>query len=176
GRAIPGVELWVEDEHGRRLDPNQVGELVVRGRNVMRGYWGAPELSAARFRPGPLPGERVCYSGDLFRMDEQGYFYFVSRKDDVIKCRGEKVAPKEVENVLYAIQGVRDAAVIGIPDPLLGQAIKAFIVAPGATLTEAGVIAHCKAHLVDFMVPRKVEFRTELPKTSSGKIRRLDLL
>jgi long-chain acyl-CoA synthetase len=176
GKAIPGVELWVEDDQGHRLGPDQVGELVVRGRNVMRGYWRAPELSSKRFRSGATPGERLCYSGDLFRMDEEGYFYFVSRKDDIIKCRGEKVAPREVEQVLYAIGGVQDAAVVGIPDPLLGQAIKAFIVAPGGTLTESGVIAYCKAHLVDFMVPRKVEFRTELPKTSSGKIRRLDLL
>jgi amino acid adenylation domain-containing protein len=175
GIAIPGTELWVEGENGERLGPGQVGELVVRGRNVMRGYWMAPDLSAQRFRPGPIAGERLCYSGDLFKTDEEGYFYFVSRKDDIIKSRGEKVAPREVENVLYTIRGVQDAAVIGIPDPVLGQAIKAFLVAPGAGLTEAAVISHCKAHLEDFMVPRQVEFRNELPKTGSGKIRRMDL-
>jgi amino acid adenylation domain-containing protein len=175
GIAIPGTELWIEDENGHRLGPGQVGELVVRGRNVMRGYWMAPDLSAQRFRPGPVPGERLCYSGDLFKTDEEGYFYFVSRKDDIIKSRGEKVAPREVENVLYTLQGVQDAAVIGIPDPVLGQAIKAFVVAPGGDLTEAAIIAHCKAHLEDFMVPRQVEFRSELPKTGSGKIRRMDL-
>jgi len=175
GIAIPGTELWVEDEQGRRLGPGQVGELVVRGRHVMRGYWMDPELTALRFRPGPLAGERVCYSGDLFRMDEDGYFYFVSRKDDIIKSRGEKIAPREVENVLYAIPGVQDAAVIGIPDPLLGQTVKAFIVAPGGALTEAEVISHCKAHLEEIMVPRQVEFRNELPKTGSGKVRRIDL-
>lgn len=175
GIAIPGTELWVEDEQGRRVGPGDVGELVVRGRNVMRGYWMAPELTAQRFRPGPLPGERVCYSGDLFRTDEEGFFYFVSRKDDIIKSRGEKVAPREVENVLYAIRGVQDAAVIGVPDPVLGQAIKAFIVAPGAELTASDVISHCKVHLEEFMVPRQVEFRKELPKTGSGKIRRMDL-
>jgi long-chain acyl-CoA synthetase len=132
-------------------------------------------LSEQRFRSGPLPGERLCYTGDLFRTDAEGYFYFVSRKDDIIKSRGEKVAPREVENVLYAIQGVQDAAVIGIPDPVLGQAVKAFIVAPGGGLTEADVISHCKAHLEYFMVPRQVEFRNELPKTGSGKIRRMEL-
>jgi len=147
----------------------------VRGRNVMRGYWNDPKLSEERFRPGPLPGERICYTGDLFRTDDEGFFYFVSRKDDIIKSRGEKVAPREVENVLYAIRGVQDAAVIGIPDPVLGQAIKAFIVAPGGELTEADVISHCKAHLEYFMVPRQVEFRNELPKTGSGKIRRMEL-
>jgi long-chain acyl-CoA synthetase len=176
GIAIPGTELWIEDEHGQRVGPGQVGELVVRGRNVMRGYWMAPELTAQRFRPGPISGERLCYSGDLFKTDEEGYFYFVSRKDDIIKSRGEKVAPREVENVLYTIRGVQDAAVIGIPDPVLGHAIKAFlVVAPGAGLTESAVISHCKAHLEDFMVPRHVEFRNELPKTGSGKIRRMDL-
>jgi long-chain acyl-CoA synthetase len=175
GIAIPGTELWIEDESGRRLGPGQVGELVVRGRNVMRGYWNDSALTAKRFQPGPICGERVCYTGDLFRTDEEGYFYFVSRKDDIIKCRGEKVAPREVENVLYGIRGVQDAAVIGVPDPLLGQAVKAFIIAPGATLSAAEVIACCKARLKDYMIPQYVEFRSELPKTDNGKIRRLDL-
>jgi len=175
GKAMAGTELWLEDETGRRLPAGEVGELVVRGRHVMRGYWMAPVLTAQRFRPGALPGERVCYSGDLFRSDEDGFFYFVSRKDELIKCRGEKVAPREVENALYRIPGVQDAAVIGVPDPLLGQAVKAFIVAPEAGLTEALVISHCKASLEEFMVPRQVEFRSELPKAGAGKIRRMDL-
>lgn len=175
GIAIPGTELWIEDESGQRLGPGEIGELVVRGHNVMRGYWNDPDLTAQRFRPGPLPGERVCYSGDLFKMDDEGFFYFISRKDDIIKSRGEKVAPREIENVLYTIPGVQDAAVIGVPDPLMGQVIKAFIVAPSTTLTEAAVISHCKARLEEFMVPRQVEFRAELPKTGSGKIRRIDL-
>ncbi len=175
GVAMPGTELWIEDEQGRRLGPGEVGELVVRGRHVMRGYWDDPQQTGERFRPGPLPGERVCYSGDLFRTDEDGFFYFVSRKDDIIKCRGEKVAPREVENVLYSMPGVQDAAVVGIPDPLLGQAVKAFVVASDSGMTEAAVIAHCKARLEDFMVPQQVEFRRELPKTDNGKIRKLDL-
>lgn len=175
GIALPGTELWIEDESGSRLGPGQAGELVVRGRHVMRGYWDDPVQTAQRFRPGPIPGERLCYSGDLFRTDEDGYFYFVSRKDDIIKCRGEKVAPREVENVLYSIPGVQDAAVIGVPDPLLGQAVKAFIVAPGATMTAADVVAHCRARLEDVLIPKYVEFRSELPKTSNGKIRTRDL-
>ncbi|MBP9903343.1 MAG: AMP-binding protein, partial [Verrucomicrobia bacterium] len=175
GIAIPGTELWLEDETGQRLGPGEVGELVVRGRHVMRGYWDDPQQTAQRFRPGPLPGERVCQTGDLFRTDEDGYFYYVSRKDDIIKCRGEKVAPREVENVLYAMPGVQDAAVVGIPDLLLGQAVKAFIVPSDARLTEPAVIAHCKARLEDFMVPQQIEFRCELPKTANGKVRRMDL-
>jgi long-chain acyl-CoA synthetase len=175
GIAMPGTELWIEDEQGHRLGPGEAGELVVRGRHVMRGYWMDPDLTAQRFRPGPLPGERICYSGDLFRTDEEGYFYFVSRKDDIIKSRGEKIAPREVENVLYTIPGVQDAAVIGVPDPILGQTVKAFIVAPMGRLTQADVISHCKSRLEEVMVPRQVEFRAELPKTPSGKIRRIDL-
>lgn len=175
GRALDGTELWLEDEDGRRLGPGQVGELVVRGRHVMRGYWRSPEQTARRFRPGALSGERLCYSGDLFRTDEDGCFYFVGRKDDIIKSRGRKVAPGEAEDVLCKIPGVVEAAVIGIPHPELGQAVKAFIVAPGAELVEAAVIAHCKKHLEEFMVPRTVEFVAELPKTPSGKLRRMDL-
>jgi len=99
----------------------------------------------------------------------------VARKDDIIKSRGEKVAPKEIENVLYRLEGVQQAAVIGVPDPVLGQAIKAFVVANGSGLTQTDVLRHCRAHLEDFMVPRSVEFRDDLPKTTSGKIRRGEL-
>ena len=174
GIPIPGTEAWVEDEQGNRLAAGQVGELVVRGRHVMRGYWNDPERTALRFRPGALPGERLCYTGDLFRQDEVGYFYFVARKDDVIKSRGEKVAPKEVENVLYGLAGVQEAAVIGVPDPVLGQAVKAFIVADD-TVTDADIMQHCRANLEDFMVPKLIERRSELPKTSTGKIKKTDL-
>jgi long-chain acyl-CoA synthetase len=175
GIAIPGTEVWIEDEAGNRLGPGEMGELVARGRHVMRGYWEDPIATAERYRPGPLLGERVCYTGDLFRMDEEGYMYFVGRKDDIIKSRGEKVAPKEVENVLYALPGLVEAAVVGVPDPIMGEAVKAFVVANGAELTEAEVLAHCRAHLEDFMVPKYVEFRDQLPKTSSGKIKKTGL-
>jgi long-chain acyl-CoA synthetase len=176
GIPIPGTEVWLEDEAGRRCAPGETGELVVRGRHVMRGYWNDPEASARRFRPGPLPGERVCYTGDLFRSDDEGYLYFVGRSDDIIKSRGEKVAPREVENVLYALPGVVGAAVVAVPDAMLGSALKAFIVCKGPPLSEAQVLAHCRAHLEDFMVPRLVEFRDQLPTTDSGKIRRGDLV
>jgi long-chain acyl-CoA synthetase len=175
GTALPGTELWLEDESGRRLGPGQTGELVIRGPHVMRGYWGDPELTRERFRPGPLPGERLCYSGDLFRTDEGGYFHFVSRKDDIIKCRGEKVAPREVENVLYTIPGVQSAVVIGVPDVQLGQALKAFIVAPGARLTASNVLSRCKERLEDFMIPKYIEFCDGLPMTENGKIRKREL-
>jgi acyl-coenzyme A synthetase/AMP-(fatty) acid ligase len=141
----------------------------------MRGYWRDAATSAVRFRPGTLPGERLCYTGDLFRTDSEGFFYFVGRKDDIIKTRGEKVAPKEVENVLYMLPGVVEAAVVGIPDSVLGQAIKAYLVLDGTELNERQVLAHCRAHLEDFMVPQRIEFRESLEKTSSGKIKKTGL-
>lgn len=175
GIPIPGTEAWLENEAGQRLAPGEVGELVVRGRHVMRGYWEAPEMTARRYRLDPASGDRLCYTNDLFRMDEEGFFYFVSRKDDIIKSRGEKVAPKEVESVIYGISGVREVAVIGVADPVLGQAIKAFVATDDKSLTEKQVLAHCRAHLEDYMVPKSVEFCAELPKTASGKITKTGL-
>jgi long-chain acyl-CoA synthetase len=174
GIPIPGTEAWLEDQAGRRIPPGRIGELVIRGRHVMRGYWENSVATAHRFRPGRA-GERLCYSGDLFRQDAEGYFYFVGRKDDIIKSRGEKVAPKEVENVLFALPGVVEAAVLGVPDPVLGQAVKAYLVCRGTLPTATRVQAHCRAHLEDFMVPREVEFRDSLPKNASGKIDKLAL-
>ncbi len=176
GIPVPGTEVWVEDPEGRRLGPGQTGELVVRGRHVMRGYWEAPVETAARFRAGALPGERLCYTGDLFRTDEDGFFTFVSRQDDIIKCRGEKVAPREVENVLLSLPGVMQAAVVGIADPVLGQAVKAVLVADRSRVTRANVLAHCRAQLEDFMLPGTVEFRDELPMTPNGKVKRSELI
>ena len=175
GIAIPGTEVWLEDERGNRLGSGEVGELVVRGRHVMRGYWGDEAATQRRYHPGPLPGELVCHTGDLFRKDEEGYFYFVGRTDDIIKSRGEKVSPKEVEDVIYRLEGVREAAVIGVPDPVLGEAIQAFVVPNEKGLTPDEVIRHCRSHLEDYMVPRRVEIRSELPKTGSGKIKKSGL-
>ncbi len=176
GIPIPGTQAWIEDDQGRKLPPGKVGELVVRGPHVMRGYWENPQATALRFRPGPVPGERLCYSGDLFRQDDEGFFYFVGRKDDIIKTRGEKVAPKEVENVLYSLPEVTEAAVIGLPDPVLGQKLRAYLVFREHALTKAQVLAQCRARLEDFMVPQEVEFRRTLPKNASGKIDKLALL
>jgi amino acid adenylation domain-containing protein len=175
GIAIPGTEVWIENEAGERLAPGETGELVVRGRHVMRGYWADAEKTAQRYRPGPIPGERLCYTGDLFRMDAEGYFYFVGRKDDIIKSRGEKISPKEVENVLYRLEGVREAAVVGIPDEVLGQAVKIFIVPVNGALTVTAVLRFCKANLEDYMQPKAVELVAELPKTNTGKIKKTDL-
>jgi amino acid adenylation domain-containing protein len=175
GIAIPGTAAYVVDEQGRRVAPGVVGELVIRGAHVMKGYWADEEATARVLKPGPYPWEKVLHTGDLFRSDAEGYLYFVSRKDDIIKTRGEKVSPKEIENVLYELAGIREAAVIGVPDPILGQAVKA-IVAADEGLTERDVIRHCAARLEDFMVPTAVEFRGQLPKSENGKIARKELV
>lgn len=176
GRGMPNEEVWLVDEEGRRLPNGSVGELVVRGSNVMVGYWERPEETARKLRPGPFPGETILYSGDLFRTDDEGWLYFVARRDDIIKSRGEKVSPREVENAIDALPGVFEVAVVGVEDALLGQAVKAFVVrSPDAELTERDVVAHCRTRLESFMVPKFVEFVTELPKTDTGKIRKAGL-
>lgn len=176
GRGMPNEEVWLVDENGRRLPYGSTGELVIRGSNVMRGYWEKPEATQERLRPGPMPGEIVLHSGDLFRTDSEGYLYFVARKDDIIKSRGEKVSPREVENILYSLDGVVEAAVIGVDDPLLGQAVKAFLVLrEGVTYSERDVIRYCLSRMESFMAPKHVQFVPSLPKTNTGKIRKTGL-
>ncbi len=176
GIAIPNTELWIVDEHDQKLGPNEVGQLVIRGATVMKGYWEKPESTAKKLRPGPLPGEQVLYTGDLCKLDEEGYLYFVGRMDDIIKSRGEKVAPKEVENALQNIEGVKEAAVIGVPDELLGQAVKAFVVLEaGVTLSEKELQKECQKRLETFMVPKHFAIVPELPKTTTGKIKKTGL-
>ena len=176
GKAMPNSEVYVVDEQGRRVGPGVVGELVIRGANVMRGYWGKPEETRQRLRDGDIPGEKVLYAGDRFRMDEEGFLYFVGRKDDIFKCKGEKISPKEIENVLYELDTVGEAAVIGVDDPIDGQAIKAFV-APrnGSPLTVQDIRNHCRANLENYMVPKFVEIVASLPKTDSGKIKKTGL-
>lgn len=177
GRGMPNQEVWLVDEGGKRLPNGSTGELVIRGSNVMRGYWEKPDETAKRLRSGPNPGEMLLYSGDIFRTDAEGYLYFVARQDDVIKSRGEKVSPREVENVLYGMEGVHEAAVVGVPDPVLGQAVKAFLVLrPGFSYSERDVIKYCLGHLESFMVPKQVIFVDALPKTDTGKIKKTGLV
>jgi long-chain acyl-CoA synthetase len=176
GRGMPNEEVYIVDDQNRRVGPGEVGELVVRGANVMKGYWESPEATDRCLRPGPLPYERVLYTGDLFRADEEGYLYLVGRKDDIIKSRGEKVSPKELENVLHGLEGVAEAAVVGVPDELLGQAIKAVLVLKeGAKVTEADVLLHCRRRVEDFAMPKHVEFRSAMPRSANGKINKREL-
>jgi acyl-CoA synthetase (AMP-forming)/AMP-acid ligase II len=176
GVAIPNTELWLVDDDGQRLGANQVGELVVRGATVMLGYWGDPGATTRVLRPGPLPAERVLYTGDLCRFDDEGYLYVVGRKDQVFKSRGEKVAPSAIEAVLLAVPGVREAAVVGVPDDLLGNAIKAFVVLEdGSNLDDNALRRVCQRRLETVLVPTVIQFVDALPTTDNGKIRRQDL-
>jgi amino acid adenylation domain-containing protein len=171
GIAIPNTEMWIVDADDRRVGPDVVGQLVIRGATVMKGYWGKPEATAKKLKPGPLPGEQVLYTGDYCSMDAEGYLYFVGRGDEIIKSRGEKVAPKEVENVLVNIPGVREAAVIGVPDELLGQAVKAFVVIEqGRTINEKELQRECQKRLENFMVPKHIVIVPSLPRTDTGKL------
>ena len=176
GRAMPNEETSIVDEAGDRVATQQVGELVVRGSNVMLGYWELPEESAACLRPGRYPGERVLYTGDLFRMDEEGDLYFVGRKDDIIKSRGEKVSPREVESVIHGLGGVREVAVVGVPDPVLGEAVKAFVVLEdGSKLTVEEILRYCAANLENVLMPKSVEIGASFPITPTGKVDKLEL-
>ena len=171
GIAIPNTEMWIVDEDDRRVGPGVVGQLVIRGATVMRGYWGKPEATARKLKAGPLPGEQVLYTGDYCWVDAEGYLYFVGRGDEIIKSRGEKVAPKEVENVLMDIPGVREAAVIGVPDEILGQAVKAFVVIEeGRTLGEKQLQKECQRRLENFMVPKSIVIVPSLPRTDTAKL------
>jgi acyl-coenzyme A synthetase/AMP-(fatty) acid ligase len=177
GRAIPGTEAFVLDDDGRPVMPGETGTLYVRGPHVMAGYWNAPGLTAEVIGEGLYPGDRILCTRDLFTVDEDGDLYFVSRSDEIIKTRGEKVSPIQVEETLFAIDGIKEAAVVGVPDELLGQAIRAYVVLDeGSTLDEAGVMRACRQHLEAFAVPQDVRFIDELPKTPSGKVRRKSLL
>lgn len=176
GIGMPNIEVYIVDDEGHRVGPEEVGELVVRGSNVMRGYWGMPEATDRVLKPGHLLGERVLFTGDLFRMDEDGFLYFVGRKDDIIKTRGEKVSPKEIEDVLVRLAGVAEVAVVGIPDNITGQLVKAVIgMKEGYALTDQDIFRFCSEHLPSFMIPTVVEFRRVLPKSDNWKIAKREL-
>jgi long-chain acyl-CoA synthetase len=176
GKAMPNCEVFVVDEAGREVAPGEVGELVVRGSNVMSGYWNDPAATQRVYQRREATGETVLRSGDYFRRDEEGFLYFLGRKDDMIKCRGERVSAKEVENGLCEFKGVLEAAVIGVPDDILGQAVKAFVVTDaGAGITQRDLIKYCVENMEIFMVPKYVEFVDDLPKTPNGKVDKVGL-
>jgi len=169
GLPIPDTDARIVDvETGtRELAPGEIGELVIRGPQVMKGYWNRPEETAQTLRDGWL------YTGDIARMDEDGYFYIVDRKKDMILTGGFNVYPREVEEVLYAHPAVLEAAVVGVPDPYRGEAVKAYVVLrPGAQASEAEILEHCRRNLAPYKVPREIEFRDSLPKSMVGKVLR----
>lgn len=177
GKAIPGTETYLLDDAGNEVPAGQTGVLYVRGPHVMLGYWNLPEATQHMLKPGKYPGERVLCTHDYFRKDEEGFLYFMGRSDDIIKSRGEKVSPVEVENALAGIRGVREASVIGVPDEVMGEAVRAYVVLdPGVEFTEQSFKRQAQARLESFMVPRDVLFVPELPKTATGKVRKKSLL
>jgi acyl-CoA synthetase (AMP-forming)/AMP-acid ligase II len=177
GIAIPGTDAWVEGADGKPAEVDEVGELMVRGPHVMQGYWRDPERTAERMRPGRWPWEPVIATGDLFRRDDQGFLHWVGRTDDLIKCRGEKVYPREIEEILHAAEGVQEAAVVGVPDRLLGQAVHAHVApAAGQTVDEAEHRRLCAGQLEDHKVPQRVFVHDALPRTARGKLDRQALI
>lgn len=166
GRTCPGVEVRVVDESGKEVEAGKPGELVVRGANVMRGYWNTTNETKAAFRDG------MFRTGDIGYQDAEGYFYILDRLKDMIVTGGENVYSGEVEAVIYSHPAVREAAVFGIPDRNWGELVMACVVLkPGAVLSADELIAYCRQSLANYKIPRRLEFsKTELPKSGSGKI------
>lgn len=166
GVDIPSVINKVVDEQGRDVPRGEVGELIVQGPNVMLGYLGMPEATEQALKDGWL------YTGDMARMDEEGYIYIVDRKKDMILVGGFNVYPREVEEVLYQHPSIVEAAVVGVPDEQYGEMVKAFVVRKEESLSGEDVIHFCQDKLAKYKVPRQVDFLAELPKNSTGKIMR----
>jgi long-chain acyl-CoA synthetase len=156
----------VVNELGEEVPEGQVGELIVKGPNVMKGYYKMPEETAATIKDGWL------YTGDLARKDEDGYFYIVDRKKDIILVGGYNVYPREVEEVLYNHEDVVEVAVLGAPDPNFGEAVRSFVVSKNPQLTESELLEYCSEHLAKYKIPDRIEFLDELPKNTTGKILR----
>ena len=176
GKAIPGTEVFLLSPEGKPVTDGEAGILHVRGPHVMAGYWNNPKLSSEMLKPGAIPGERILCAHDLFRMDEEGFLYFLGRNDDIIKTRGEKVSPVEVENTIYKIEGIREAVILGIPDVMLGESIIAFVtIHDQVVITEKDVQRECMSRLEGFMVPQKIIILPEMPKSSNGKIDKAEL-
>ena len=165
GPPLPFLEVRLVDDQDQPVPVGSVGELTCRGPNVMKGYYKDPQGTAEALRGGWL------HTGDLARMDEEGFVYIVDRKKDMIISGGENIYPREIEEVLYRHPKIQDAAVVGIPDPLWGESVKAFIVLQkGETMKEEEVIEYCKAHLASYKKPKFVAFVDSLPRNPSGKV------
>jgi long-chain acyl-CoA synthetase len=176
GKAIPGTEVFLLSPDGKPVPRGEKGILHIRGPHVMLGYWKKEELSREMLREGSLPGERILCSNDWFTTDDEGFLYFLGRTDDMIKTRGEKVSPAEVENVIYKIAGIREVAVIGIPDVIMGEAIIAFVTTHDKLkIDEKDILKQCMSRLELFMVPQKIICLDEMPKSSNCKIDKKEL-
>jgi acyl-CoA synthetase (AMP-forming)/AMP-acid ligase II len=165
GKPYFNVDLKIVDYNGNTLDSEQIGEIVVRAPHIMIGYWNRPEATQETIRDGWL------HTGDLGRLDDEGFLYVVDRQKDMLISGGENVYPAEIERVILEIPNIGDVAVIGIPDDTWGQVPKAFIeVRPEYPIRAQAVIDHCRTRLAGYKVPKQVKFITQLPKTASGKV------
>jgi len=165
GKALPFLEARVVDENDKPLPSGEVGELVCRGPNIMQGYHGDPEGTKRAIRDGWL------YTGDMAREDAEGFFYIVDRKKDMILSGGENIYPREIEDVLVTHPAIEDAAVIGIPDPVWGESVKAFIVLKeGKTANEQEIIDFCRGYLAGYKKPKELFFVPSIPKNPLGKV------
>ncbi|MFT3762467.1 MAG: long-chain fatty acid--CoA ligase [Pseudoxanthomonas sp.] len=170
GLPIPSTDACIKDDAGNVLAAGEVGELCIKGPQVMKGYWQRPDETA-----GVIDADGWLHTGDVAKMDEEGFFYIVDRKKDMILVSGFNVYPNEVEDVIAGMPGVLEVAVIGVPDERSGEVVKAFIVKKDPALTEADVKAFCRENLTGYKQPRLIEFRKDLPKTNVGKILRKEL-
>jgi long-chain acyl-CoA synthetase len=167
GREIPGVQVRVVRDDGTEVRPGEVGEIVMRGPNIMLGYWKLPDASAEALRGGWM------HSGDLATVDDEGYIYIVDRAKDMIITGGENVYSTEVEDALYKHPAVLEAAVIGVPDERWGERVHAVVVLkPGQHVAPTELSDFCRRHIAAYKIPRSVEFVDALPKTGSGKIQK----
>lgn len=171
GKAIPGVALQLLSPRGKPVRTGEIGEIVARGENIMAGYWGNPEKTAQVLKKEGL------WTGDLARQDKDGYFYIVSRKNEMIKSGAHRISPKEIEEVIHEHPHIHEVAVIGVEDETLGERIRACIVLKeGVDLKKSEIMRHCRRLLPPFKTPHDIEFMEALPKTASGKIRKRELL
>ncbi len=177
GQPMPGCEATIVDPSGQPVPPGVVGDLHVRGENVMAGYWNDPELSNRVFRRDPVSGHVTLHTGDRFYRDEEGFLYFAGRADDVMKVKGERVSPIEIERALLEFPGLREAAVTGLPDPVHGAVLQAHVVCARDTeVSEQDLRRHCAQQLESHMVPERIIFLSELPKSENGKVNKRSLL
>ena len=171
GKAIPGTEVLILNKEGNPVNIGESGILYIRGPHLMAGYWNQKELTNEMLKPGKFPGEKMLCSHDLFRMDKDGFLYFLGRTDEIIKTRGEKVSPVEIENIIYKIKGIKEVGVIGYPDRILGESVIAFVSMLNEVMfKEDGIRKFCMANLELFMVPNRVFLLEQIPKNPNNKI------
>ncbi len=176
GKAIPYAEVFVINKKGEETQAGEIGELVQRGPLISKGYWGKPRETSRKIRQNPLIRGRkdlVCFSGDLVKMDEEGFLYYVGRETSFIKSCGYRIGPTEIEAELYKHEGVKEVVALGVPDDLMGQKIKVIVVLKDKRgLQEEEVLEYCARHLPSYMMPKEAEIISSMPHTPNGKIDR----